>query len=461
MSIYEQLFRNALFPAYETYVKRRSTATHMAEYERNQWLPPAEVTDIQLRKLNLLLEHCWRHVPFLRSLWEAHGVRPERLTEIGELGNYPVLTKAQITANYEGMISVPWRGRTLTKTTGGSTGEPFRFEYTMDVYARRTAVMWRGYGWAGASLGTRTAYLWGTGMRKGGWGGLKDRLYHGAFNRHFIDAFSMSDANIDSRIEELVACRPEAVVGYVAPVVLVARRMLETGRRIEGVRSVLTGAEALHSPERDVIGRAFNCPVFNTYGAREVMLMAAECECRDGLHVNADHMILETLQEDHRTAPAGASGEVAITDLHNFGMPMVRYLNGDRATYALGVCRCGRGLPRLSSIDGRVLDLIETPDGRRIPGEFFVYAMLDSPDVKQWQVVQTDRTSIEFRLVVPVAWSQSRRDGFVERIRSVVGTNMCINIVEVDLIPVTASGKRRLTIALSKTAHEQTLPGMR
>ena len=48
-----------------------------------------------------------------------------------------------------------------------------------------------------------------------------------------------------------------------------------------------------------------------------------------------------------------------------------------------------RGLPLLASVDGRVLDSIVTPDGRHVPGEYFVYAMLDWPDVRQWQVVQT------------------------------------------------------------------------
>lgn len=451
--MYEALFRHALFPAYETVVKRRGTASHVAEYERSQWFDRAQLDALQLRKLNELLAHCWAEVPFLQRHWRAHGLQPGALSHMSELSRYPVLTKSMITANYDEAIATSWRGRTLTKTTGGSTGEPFRFEYTMDVYARRTAVMWRGYGWGGASLGTRTGYLWGTGMRKGGWGGFKDRLYHGAFNRRFFDAFSLSDGNIDPVIEELTAYRPQAVVGYVAPVVLVARRMLATGRRMQGVRGVLTGAEALYEPERRAIEQAFGCPAFNTYGSREVMLMASECGHHSGLHVNADHLVLETLDHDGRPVPAGDSGDVAITDLHNYGMPMVRYLNGDRATYATQACACGRGLPLLASVDGRVLDSIETPDGRHVPGEFFVYAMLDWPDVRQWQVVQTARDCVQFRLVVPAPWTAQRREALTAKVRDKAGPAMRVEIVEVDEIPTTASGKRRLTIALAAAAN--------
>ena len=450
--MYESLFRNALFPAYETLVKRRGTASHVAEYERSQWLGPNELEAVQLRKLNELLAHCWAQVPFLQRHWREHGVAPGALGHVGELARYPVLSKALISANYADMIATDWRGRTLTKVTGGSTGDPFRFEYTMDVYARRTAVMWRGYGWGGAKLGTRTGYLWGTGLRKGGWGGFKDRLYHGAFNRRFFDAFSLTDDNIDPIIDELVAYRPHAIVGYVTPVALVARRMLATGRMLTGVRGVLTGAEALYEPERRDIEHAFGCPAFDTYGSREVMLMASECEKHQGLHVNADHLVLETLGDDGRPVAAGASGDVAITDLHNFGMPMVRYINGDRATYATGPCSCGRGLPLLASVDGRILDAIHTTDGRHVPGEYFVYAMLDWPDVRQWQVVQTAADCVQFRLVVPAPWTQERRDKLTAKVQDKAGAAMRVEIVEVDHIPTTPSGKRRLTISLANAA---------
>jgi len=447
--VYERFFRHILFPTYETLVRRRSTPADVAEYEASQWAQPEALAELQRRKLNSLLSHCWQHVPFLKTYWRDAGCRPGDLAHVSELSRYPTITKALITANYDGMIASPWRGRTLSKVTGGSTGDPFRFEYTMDVYARRTAVMWRGYGWGGAGLGTRTAYLWGTGLRTSGMGRLKDQLYHAAFNRRFFNAFALSGENIDQRIDEIVRYRPKAVVGYVAPLVVVARRMIESGRTIDGVRGVLTGAEGLFGPERHDIERAFGCPVFDTYGSREVTLMAAECDHHHGLHVNADHLVLETLAADNRPAGAGFSGDVAITDLHNLGMPMVRYLNGDRATYATGRCSCGRGLPLLTSIDGRTLDLIETPEGHHVPGEFFVYAMLDWPDVKQWQVVQIAPDCVQFRLVVPHPWTQERNDKLIAKVQSTTGTSMRVEIVEVDLIPVTRSGKRRLTVSLA------------
>jgi phenylacetate-CoA ligase len=445
---YEGLFKHALFPAYETLAKRRDTAAHVREYERNQWLPQAALRALQLEKLNALLAHAWTQVPFLRAYWGDHGCRPGPLGDVSELQRFPLLTKGQITANYLAMTAVNWRGRTLSKTTGGSTGDPFRFEYTMEVYARRTAVMWRGYGWAGAGLGTRTAYLWGSAPPKPGWPGLKDKLYHGAFNRRFFDAFGLSDASIDGTIDAMLAYKPHAFVGYVAPAVLLARRMLVTGKRLSGLRGAITGAEALFESERKELEAAFGCPVFNTYGTREVMLLAAECPAHSGLHVNSDHLVLETVDAAGQGVGPGRSGAVAVTDLHNFGMPMVRYLNGDSATYAHRGCTCGRGLPLLETVDGRVLDLITTPDGRALLGEFFVYVMLEWPDVKKWQVVQTATDCVEFRLVVAAPWSQEEKAKLRSRIHAKSGQGMRVEVREVEKIDDAASGKRRLTISL-------------
>src|SRR5690606_21936692 len=135
--------------------------------------------------------------------------------------------------------------------------------------------------------------------------------------------------------------------------------------------SIVVGAEKLHDFQRDLIERVFEAPVFETYGSREFMLIGAECEHHDGLHVTAENLIVEVIDDDGNPVPEGTEGDVAITDLTNLGMPFIRYRNGDRAVAAEGDCACGRTLPRLARVAGRRLDVLTTPDGRQLPGEFF------------------------------------------------------------------------------------------
>jgi len=181
------------------------------------------------------------------------------------------------------------------------------------------------------------------------------------------------------------------------------------------------------------------------------MLMASECGRHSGLHINADHLLLETLDDAGRPVEVGTSGDVAITDFYNFGMPLVRYLNGDRATQTKDACACGRGLPLLSSVDGRVFDSITTVDGRHVPGGYFSYLMINCPDVRQWQVVQTEIDCLQLRIVVTMPWTRERREELSAKLLQKTGPSMRVEIVEVKQIQTTASGKRRPVIPLPKT----------
>ena len=446
VSIYEPLFRHVLFPLYEDVIKRRHTNRYLREYEKTQWLDEQALRELQLEKLNALLAHCWKNVPFLQRFWTNAGLGATPLRDLSEFAAYPVLTKQHITENYDDMRALGERRVVMTKTTGGSTGQPFRFEYSQENYARRTAVMWRGYRWCGTDLGKRTAYLWGTGGPQPGFAGTKERFYHRAYNRILLSAFTMSKNNLSDYVKEFARFRPEVMVGYVAPLVSLSRFMLATNTRVPTVRTVITGAEALTERERDVIASAFDAPVYNTYGCREFMLMACECEERNGLHVSADHLLVETLDDDD-TPVYGASGDVCVTDFHNYAMPFVRYRNGDRATSSTRRCGCGRQLPLLDSIDGRILDVIISPDGRIVPGEFFVYAMLDFLTVDNYQFVQVAADRVEVRIVPRAGFGENERQQIAVKLAKFVGHELKFDILEVPEIQSTPSGKRRVAIS--------------
>ena len=129
-------------------------------------------------------------------------------------------------------------------------------------------------------------------------------------------------------------------------------------------------------------------------------------------------------------------------------MPLVRYLNGDVASYVDRKCSCGRGLPLLASIDGRVLDLLKTPDGRHIPGEYFVNVMHEWPAVKQWQVVQTAMDALQLSLVSDAPLTQQQCAQLIKSMQARIGNTMLVDIKFVERIDATRSGKRRLTVAM-------------
>jgi phenylacetate-CoA ligase len=443
-TFYESLFRRVLFPFYESGLRRRHTLRYLAEYERSQWLAPERIAELQWQKLKRLLDHCYREVPYYRHRWDAIGVRPDDIRSLDDYARLPTLGKADIRENFQDLVAATYRDRMLYKATGGSTGEPLRFGYTRESNERRIAVMWRGYAWAGARMGRRTLYLWG-----GAVGNpdrmhlLKDRLFHAAFGRRMLDSFPMTESNMAGYADAIDAYRPEVIVAYVGPLFRLAEWMLATKRRVHAPQAILGGAEALLDYQRETIERAFGAPAFNTYGCREFMLIASECEQRDGLHVNTDHLLVETLASG---AAADRAAEIAITDLHNYGMPFVRYLNGDLATPASGACACGRGLPRLARVDGRKLDAIRTRSGHVLPGEFFPHMLKDIPGIRRFQVVQRSLGALDISIVRGPGFEESGLDYARREIVKVIGDDAEIRFHFVDEIPTGANGKFRVTL---------------
>ena len=442
MSAYERLFRHALYPVYESGLRGRSTLRYLREYERSQWLSRDEVLAVQWRKLQRLVAHCWEHVPYYRARWRELGIAgPADLRTREAFARLPVLTKPEIRANSEALVVPAMRHGLLFKSTGGSTGEPLRFGYTRESYERRIAVMHRSYGWAGARLGQRTLYVWGMPEQPT----RKEQLYHAAFNRRMLDAFDMHDAQLPGYADAFARFRPETVVGYVAPLVRLAAWLEQTGRRVPRPSRILTAAEALHAPQRTLLERAFGCPVYNTYGCRECMLLASECT-HGSLHTTADHILLET-----RAVPGAAADsprDVVVTDLHNYGMPLLRYANGDLVTEGDGrACGCGRQLPTLRSVDGRKLDALYSADGRFVPGEMVVNAMLGTQGVRRYQAVQTALDRVELRVVRDVDFVAESLEPARDLLQRGLGPSARLELAFVDEIPLTPSGKHRVTVS--------------
>lgn len=442
---YEAAFQRVLYPAYESGLRRRHTLAYHAGYQRDQWLSSDEIAALQWQRLKRLLEHCEREVPFYRHRWRELGITAADIRGLDDYARLPLLTKADIRQHFDDLKADSHRDHLLYKATGGSTGEPVRFGYTRESNDRRTAVMWRGYEWAGSRMGRRTLYLWGGAVgeptRAHQW---KERVFNAAFARRVLNSFHMTDTNMAEYADAIDRYRPEIIVAYVGPLVRLAQWLMDSGRKIHRPRAIIGGAEALHEFQRRIVEEAFGCPAYNTYGCREVMLIAAECGHRQGLHINADHLVVELLAPE---AGSVRAGEVVLTDLFNYGMPLLRYLNGDMATAAAHRCDCGRGLPLLERVDGRVLDAIRTPDGHVLPGEFFPHMLKDVAGIERFQLVQRRLESLDLSIVRGRAFNDDSLAYIRRETGKVLGGEVELHCHFVDDIPLTPSGKLRVTVS--------------
>jgi phenylacetate-CoA ligase len=435
------------YPLYELATGRRVLAKYR-QLEKSQWLPAEQSAQEQWVKLKLLLHHAYTNVSFYRRRFSEAGITPDDIRSTQDLQAIPVLTKHDLRQHCAELIAANYpRARLHHNATGGSTGEPTTFYNDREDLDYRSAVVVRDYKWAGLKFGDTHAMLWGAAFDLSRYASLKGRLTNYLLNRHVLPAFDMSEARLELYAAELLRLKPRILTGYTSTLDLLARYATSKGidLRPAGLRGVVSSAEMLRPDQRTTIEQAFGCKVFDRYGSREVGCIAHECE-EHHLHVNSENLFVEVVQQGV-PVPDGGFGELAITSLNNFGFPFIRYLIGDAGSLSGEACACQRGLPVLANLLGRVLDILVTPEGRFMPGEFFPHLFKEVPGIQRFQVVQKTPDFLLIRVQPNQAYRQESMDYVLAKTRQFMGETVQIQFELVDELSSSPSGKLRSTVS--------------
>lgn len=443
---------------FEGGLKRRPVFRYWRELRASERWSEAALEELRVTRLRRLITRAQARSEWYRAEWQSRGLVPEQVRSTTDLVAWPILERETIRQHRVAMRATRPGERLIAKATGGSSGVPLHFDLDLDSNERRMAAWHRGYSWAGAAPGTRQWYLWGIPPTAAGeWKRRKVRLYDRLYRRTTESCFDLSERNLSHFVESLHRSRPDAIVAYTGALHAFARMLEHAGIAPYSPRSIVVGAEKLHGFQRELIERVFRAPVFETYGSREFMLIGAECEEHHGLHLTAEHLVVEVVDDAGEPVAPGVEGDVVITDLTNLGMPFIRYRNGDRAVMADGPCPCGRTLPRLARVVGRRLDVLTTPTGEALPGEFFPHILKDFAAVLRYQVIQERPESITVKLVAP-DWSPDDTMRFDSEVASVAGGGLRVELVHVPDIPLTGAGK--LQVVVNRLAPARTLDAM-
>ena len=439
------LHGHVLIPGFEAVVKRRRTFAHWNDLEQSQWLPPDQILALQLERLRRLLTHAATTCPYYRDLWASLGLDPAAVTDLDEFTRWPITGKSTRRLHREGIRSQAPGLRMLTKGTSGSTGEPFAIDYDEGSLQRRMAAAFRGYAWAGAPPGVKQFYFWGEPVfARPRLARQKDRFHHRLYRRHLHNSLCFQDAAVEAVLHDYERARAAVIVAFTRPLYEWARVMQAMGLRPTPPRAIVVGAEKLHDFQRALIEQVFSAPVFETYGSREVMLIAAECERHRGLHVTSEHLVVEIVDDSGTRVPPGVEGRVIVTDLFNDGAPFVRYDIGDRAVASDRQCECGRGLLLLERIVGREVEIVVTPDGRRIPGEVFPFLFKDQYEIARYQAVQDAADRLVVRVMLRQEWPTAAKQATIEGLQKLLGSRMTLVLEIVDAIEEGPGGKLAL-----------------
>jgi phenylacetate-CoA ligase len=443
----------------------RRTELYYRELKQSQWLSLAQMRALQEEKLRRLIRHAYHHVGYYRERMEALGLTPEDIKTLDDLAKLPLLGKADVRENlhFDLLSDNHDNDRILRIATSGSTGEPFVCYADQHQLEIRLASTLRAMEWTGWAFGDRQARLWHQTLGMSPSQVARERFDAFLLRRLFVPAFEMSEGAMASFLGRLAAFDPVLIDGYAESFNYLAGHLGSAKSRPNlRPRGIISSAQALPDESRKIIEEAFSARVFDKYGSREFSGIAYECDAHDGHHVMAESYIVEILKDGRRAGP-GEVGEVVITDLNNLCLPFIRYRVGDlaEAMDEAKACACGRGLPRVGRIEGRVQSLVIGAHGRVMPGTFFSHLFKDYDYlVRQYQVVQEERGAIILKVV---KGSRFAPDLFEREILSVLrqylGEETRIDVQFVDLIPLVRTGKRQAVISkLSLDFQKLTYP---
>lgn len=418
----------------------------LRDLERTQWAKSAEIRTNQVDALRKMLGYAGKHCQFYRERFAKYGINTDVLPLPEGLANLPVLSKDDIRNHAKDLYSDEYRREQLIEAkTGGSTGVSLRIHADPRCQAIRNAAAMRSDGWAGWAPGMPVAALWGN---PPAFDAVRPWLRNALYDRlTFLDTMNMRPDTMARFFQDCEHRAPFVLYGHAHSLYIYAAFLGERNLRPSPPAGIVSTSMMLLEPERQVIEAVFKTAVSNRYGCEEVGLIASECEQHAGLHLNSDHVFVEFLDDDGRPVANGEEGNIVVTDLANQAMPLIRYALGDRGVPTDRMCRCGRGLPLMERVTGRVADFLIRADGSRVAGISLIERTLTLIDgIKQMQIVQNDLNDFVVNLVAGPDFAPATEQRLRAEFATSFGPEIRLQIVFVKEIERLSSGKYRFSI---------------
>ena len=454
MGLYNVLDRYLLLPVADL-VYGSEIARQWKYLRRSEFLPYAEILELQNAKLRKLIRHCYDSVPYYHKLFNTLGLTPEDIHSKEDLSKLPVLTKQIIRDNYNDMFSTAIDPKRFRKSSsGGSTGTPLQFCTDNREWSMQRASTLRAWDSYGLKLGDKMFSLGGDSIaRKKNAISLKNVYDIVIMRNHKFNSSDVDEAGMAQHLESFKRIRPKAVRGYGSSLVIFARYIKEVGYKPSGVKVVLTTGEVLMPNYRKELEEVFGAPVFDAYGAGDGGIVSHECVCHNGLHITEELCVIEITDKEGKNLPDGEVGFVTTTDLENYAFPFIRYHVGDMSYIKNDTCPCGRHTRQFGEVMGRAGKLLYNKQGVPISPTMLpimLYPQLDYHNVEyqqeynkidRFQIRQDSNGDIQILLKMKEgAGDPMYREEIMENYRRhFVGSEVTLRIV--DEIPLLPSGK--------------------
>ncbi|MEM9097022.1 MAG: phenylacetate--CoA ligase family protein [Pseudomonadota bacterium] len=411
----------------------------------SQWMSPDEIEARQFRELTSLLAHAYQTVPAQRARLETAGYRPGMAVDQDLWRAIPIIGRAPLQDEPEAWRSnaVPKdHGEILSVASSGSTGSPLRILGTALDAAYSKAftlrkLLWHDIDFTKTLAAIREARQTALGKRYQRWGDLLEYPF-ATGPAYGIDIH----VGVERQAQWLSHIRPEYLLAFPSNIAELAREFDREAVGLDRLDAVLCIAEIVTPELRALVAERWGARCIDLYSARECGPISLECpDAPDHRHhVMAERVKVEVLDAEGEPVAEGETGRLIISVLHNYAQPMIRYEIGDYAVQG-GLCACGRGLPVLTQIKGRVRNMLTAANGKRFWPSFMTSALFGKLPLRQHQFVQTAPGKLRCKLVTTRPLTAEEEAYFTTHVGDALPGPWQITIDHVDQIPRGPGGK--------------------
>lgn len=407
------------------------------QLEQSQWWPAERIEAMQLAQFRVVCDHARNTVPFWR---DRLANAPAHIDSMAALRALPVTSRREIQQAGAAMHSsapLQEHGPVVSTRSSGSTGEPLQTLGSGWTQLLWQALLLRDHLWHRRDLGGKLAAIRNRSeaAHLPDWGPATAPFATGP------SAVRAVSGDLDEQLDWLVAENPDYLLSLATNVQALAERSLERGIRLPRLKQVRTFAEMLRPETRPIVHKAWGVGIADSYSAEELGTIALQCPEHDHYHLQSESLLVEVLDEAGRPCAPGEAGQLVVSTLHNFSMPLLRYANGDYAEVG-APCSCGRGLPVLKRIVGRQRNMLLRPDGKgRYWPSFATSVWLHIAPVEQFQVMQTAIDALELRVVCARELTAAECDGLAAALQESLGFRYAVTVTRLAEIARPRGGK--------------------
>jgi len=353
---------------------------------------------VQDYKMRRMINYSYNNISYYKNKFNKIGCKPNDFNTIEDLESLPILTREVIKNNYKDFI--PDNNKKIKyyeRRTGGSTGEPLKHRISKYDRLLSGAILYRGWGYANYELGDKMIFLGGASLNVGTSTNPFLKIDEFIRNIKKLSSFDMTPNDIQRYAKKINTFNPKFIRGYASSLYYLSKWLDYNSIKVHSPKACFTTAEKLFPQVRKLIEKVFNCEIFDTYGLNDGGVTAFETKGHSGLKIDMERSLMEVV-DDNGNQIEDKEGRILATNLENHAMPLLRYDTGD-----IGIMTTNNldyDNKYLVKILGRQQEMLQTPEGKFIHGEFFSHIFWNVNGIKQFQIVQNKIDVLDINIVL-------------------------------------------------------------